>query len=91
MGKIFLRTTVWILLCAAPLCAQTTGFDLERFLGASVLAILAITVFYALWAKLENQRGILVAILALAVIAVIYYWPTVLRWMRGSAITLDIK
>ena len=91
MGKILLRTTAWILLCAVPLCAQTSGFDLKKFLGASVLAILAIAVFYALWEKLENQRGILVAILALTVIAIIYYWPAVLHWIRGSAITLDIK
>jgi uncharacterized membrane protein len=91
LGKILLRTTAWILLCAAPLCAQTSGFSLNTYLGASVLAILSIAIFYALWEKLEKQRGILVAILALMVIAVIYYWPAVLHWIRGSAINLDIR
>ncbi len=89
--KMILRTTCLILLSAAPLCAQATGFDLNKFLGAGVLAILAIAVFYWFWEKLENQRGILIVIMAVVVIGVIYYWPAVLRWMRGSAITLDIK
>jgi hypothetical protein len=91
MTKTILRTTCLILFSAAPLCAQTTGFDLSRFLGAGVVAVLAMVVFYWFWEKLENHRGILIAIMALVVIGAIHYWPSVLRWMRGSAITLDIK
>jgi len=91
MGKMFLRAMFLILFCAAPLCAQTTGFDPKKFLGAGALAILAIAVFYWLWDRLENQRGILLVILVLAGLAVVRYWPGILHWMWGSAITLPVK